>query len=59
MMTQTEERELMDDTLSQIIQTNGAEKTLWAFVQTLSTDKYDEFLADLCWSLGEDYGEEE
>lgn len=59
MMTQNEERELMDDTLFQIIQANGAEKVLWGFVKTLSTDKYDEFLADLCWSLGEDYESKE
>lgn len=59
MMTQNEERELMDDTLLQIIQANGAEETLWAFVKTLSTDKYDEFLSDLCWSLGEDYESKE
>lgn len=58
MMSQNEERDLMDDTLLQIIQSNGAEQVLWAFVRTLSTDKYDEFLQDLCWSLGEDYGEE-
>ena len=49
----------MDATLSRLIESNGAEDTLWAFVRTLSTDKYDEFLSDLCWSLGEDYGEEE
>ena len=58
MIGENKERDLMDNALSQIIQNNGAEQVLWAFVRTLSTDKYDEFLQDLCWSLGEDYGED-
>ena len=58
-MNKPTNRMQMDATLSHLIESNGADNTLWAFVRTLSTDEYDEFLSDLCWSLGEDYGEEE
>ena len=53
-IAENRERDCMNRQLSDLISAHGAEDILWTLVNTLSTDKYDELLDDVCWALGED-----
>lgn len=44
----------MTNTLEELIERHGANRVIWSYVTTLSTDKIKELLDDLKWSLGED-----
>ena len=50
------ERENLDIMLKGLISKHGAENALWTLARTLSVDKYNELLEDLCWAIGEDKG---
>ena len=48
------ERASLTNTLEELIERHGANRVIWSYVTTLSTDKIKELLDDLKWSLGED-----
>lgn len=47
------EREKAENKLEELTQVYGEGQVLWALAKTLSTDKLEELIEDIKWSLGE------